>query len=295
MRTFCACLAFSAVTVFAQPAPPPTTAPAPFSVTVGVVAATNEDEAKAQSDTLARFVGQALKASVRSRVFTDQEALAVAIGKSEVDVALIGPLGYLRIDPRAKAALLFRTVRSGQKTYRSVLFGPPKGKLTSLEALKKEKKLLKVAWVETSSATGYLIPKAQLLAAGINPAQSFEVQDFLGSHDAVCKAVLEGKYDVGATFSDAGGKLTGCVAPLGKKSESLTIIALSTEVPNDVVVASPGFSKEKGLSLTAAAKVASTTADGQKTLKAALMAEGVTDVSEEDFTPVRKALESFGK
>lgn len=290
MRKFCACLALSAASVLAQPAPP-----APVGVTVGVVAATNEEGAKTQSDALARFVGQALKQSVRSRVFPDQEALAAAIAKSDVDLALIGPLGYLRIDPKARATLLFRTVRAGQKTYRSVLFAPPGSKLTSLEGLKKEKKLLKVAWVETSSATGYLIPKAQLLAAGINPAQSFEVQDFLGSHDAVCKAVLEGKYDVGATFSDAGGKLSGCVGPLGKKSESLTVIALSTEVPNDVVVASPNFSKEKGASLAAAAKVAAVSREGQQTLKAALLAEGVADVTEEDFAPVRKALDSFGK
>ncbi len=84
------------------------------------------------------------------------------------------------------------------------------------------------------------------------------------------------------------------MAPLGKKSESLTTVALSTEVPNDVVVAASTFSKDQGLALTTAAKVAGASADGQKTLKAAMLAEGVADVSEEDFTPVRKALDTFG-
>lgn len=292
-----------ASTVFAQgtPAPAPApAAPAPSGqqqvVIVGVVASVNDEVAKKQADALASFVGIAIKEQTISRVFADQEALAVAVGKSEVDVALMGPLAWLRVDPKAKAQLLFRTVREGKSTYKSVLFAAPKAKWTSLDALKKEKKPLKVAWVETSSATGYVIAKATLLAYGINPAQAFETQDFLGSHDAVCKAVSEGKYDLGATFSDQAKnttRVTGCISALGKKADSLTVVAMSAEVPNDVVVAAPKFSAAKGAAIAAQAKAWAKTADGQKYLKNALLAEGVADVTDADFAPVRSALDAF--
>ncbi|MFZ5442917.1 MAG: phosphate/phosphite/phosphonate ABC transporter substrate-binding protein [Myxococcota bacterium] len=292
MRTLCAVLTLVASSALAQkPAAP--AAPVQTAVIVGVVAATNDEAAKKQSEALASFVAAAVKDTALPRVYPDQEALALAVGKGEVDVALMGPLAYLRVDPKAKVQLLVRTVRQGKSTYRSVLFAAPASKLTSLEALKKEKRPLKVAWVETSSATGYVIAKATLLGAGINPAQSFETQDFLGSHDAVCKAVLEGKYDLGATFSDPGptARVSGCVGALGKKADTLKVVALSAEVPNDVLVAAPKFAKTDAL--VAAAKAASASADGKKTLAAALLAEGVADVKDEDFAPVRKALDAF--
>jgi phosphonate transport system substrate-binding protein len=259
-----------------------------------VVAALNDEVAKKQADALASFVGSAVREMTLPRVYPDQEALAVAVSKGEVDVALMGPLAYLRLDPKAKTQLMFRTVRQGKSTYRSVLFAPPTSKLTSLELLKKSKTPLKVAWVETSSATGYVIPKAVLIQAGINPAQAFETQDFLGSHDAVCKAVIEGKYDLGATFSDSNtAVVSGCAGALGKRVTSLKIVAMSSEVPNDVMVASPKFGQGKVDAIVAAAKGAGASADGQKSLRAALLAEGVAEVKDEDFAPLRKALDAF--
>ena len=136
------------------------------------------------------------------------------MSKGEVDVALMGPIAYLRVDPKVKAQLMFRTVRNGKSTYRSVLFAPPTSKLTSLEALKKSKTPLKV-------------------------------------------------------------------------------VVMSSEVPNDVMVSAPKFSQGKVDAIIAAAKAAATTADGKKALQAALLAEGVADVKDEDFAPLRKALDAF--
>lgn len=288
-----ALLALAAFAQGAKAAPPP---PVQTAVLVGVVAAVNDEVAKKQADALASFVAVALKETTLPRVYADQEALAIALGKGEIDLALMGPLGYLRLDPKAKTQLLVRMVRKGKGTYRSVLFAPPTSKLTSLELLKKSKTPLKVAWVETSSATGYVIAKATLLQAGINPAQAFEVQDFLGSHDAVCNAVMEGKYDVGATFNDMApnaSKVTGCVGALGKKVDTLKVVAMSSEVPNDVLVSAPKFPQGKVDAIVAAAKAAGTTAEGKKTLQAALLADGVADVKDEDFAPIRKALDAF--
>ena len=288
--------ALLSLAAFAQGAKAAPAGPAQTAVLVGVVAAVNDEVAKKQADALASFVAVAIRETTLPRVYPDQEALAVALGKGDIDVALMGPLGYLRLDPKAKTQLLVRMVRNGKGTYRSVLFAPPSSKLTSLELLKKSKTPLKVAWVETSSATGYVIAKATLLQAGINPAQAFETQDFLGSHDAVCKAVMEGKYDVGATFSDGAAnasKVTGCVGALGKKVDTLKVVAMSSEVPNDVLVSAPKFPQGKVDAIVAAAKATSTTADGKKTLQAALLADGVADVKDEDFAPIRKALDAF--
>ena len=277
MRLFLLVTALTSALATAQP------------VVVGVVASTTPDAAQPQADALASLVGGAVKDTAVGKVFPDQEALALAIARGQVDLGLVGPLGWLRIDPKAKAQLVVRTVRQGKTTSRAVLFAPPKSRFTSLEVVKKEKRPLRVAWTETSSATGYVLPKAALLAAGVNPAQSFETQDFLGSHDAVCTAVSEGRYDLGATFSDAGGKVSGCAHVLGARAAALQVVAMSPEVPNDVLAAAPAFPRER---LEALVKVLTLPAN-QKRVQAALLADGVAAVSDADFAPVRAALDAF--
>ncbi len=134
------------------------------------------------------------------------------------------------------------------------------------------------------------MPRALLLSEGINPVQAFDTQDFLGSHDAVCSAVAAGKYDVGATFNDPpdGDRISGCRDALGRKATALKAIAFSQEVPNDVLVASQRYPDEKAAALFAAAKAAK-----RETLEAAFLADGVAPVSDEDFAPIRKALDSL--
>ena len=279
MRSLLAAVLMLSLPVFAQ---------GPATV-VGVVASTSPKTAEDQAQALAGFIGSTLKGTARFRIFPDQEALSVALANGDVDVALMGPLAWLRV-PAGKGKLLVRTVRGGKSTYRSVLFSGPKSKFTSLAALKKSKATLKVAWVETSSASGYIVPKAMLLLNGINPVQAFDTQDFLGSHDAVCKAVMEGQYHVGATFSDpgVGSKVTGCEKALGREAAKLKVIALSEEVPNDVLAVSEKFGEGRAQALADAAKAAS-----KETLAAAFLADGVADVKDEDFTPIRKALDAF--
>lgn len=280
------------------PAPAPAPAPAKEFFTVGLVASLNDDKAAAQADSLAGFLGGTVGKTTRSRIFHDYDELAAALGSGSVDFALMGPLAFLRVDPK-KSALLFRTVRKGKATYRAVLFAKPGSALKSLDAVRKGKSL-KVGWVDASSATGYLIPKALLLQNGINPVEVFEVQDFVGSHDAVCTGVAEGKWDVGATFTDdpapAAPKVTGCQAVLGqKKADALTIVAVSGEIPNDVLVASAAVPKALTDKVVAATKALAGSDAGKKTLSNALLAEGVADVTSADFEPVRKALDAFHK
>lgn len=293
-RLLSALVVVSSLVVFAEPEVP--REPARAALIVGVVASQNPESAKAQAAALSGFVGNALRETAVSRVYPDQEGLALAVAKGDVDYAVMGPLAYLRIDPKANAQLVFRTIRNGKATYRSVLFATA-GKKTTLETIRKASGL-KVAWVEPSSASGYLLAKAHLMRAGINPVQVFTVQDFLGSHDAVCKAVAAGTYDVGATYSDPtpnATKVSGCESALGKAAAKLTVVTATDEVPNDVLVAAPNVKRAKVELLREAGKAAPGSESGKDSLKAAFLAEAVADVTDADFAPVRTALDAFAR
>lgn len=273
--------------------------PEPRSYTVGIMAALDEKTAAAQGIALGRFVSDVTGKPVADRVFKDYEALALAVAKGEVDFGLMGPLAYLRAETASKVQLVFRTVRNGQATYRAVLFAKPGSKLQSLADVKKASGL-KVGWVDTSSATGYVLAKSMLMMAGIDPVKVFTVQDFAGSHDAVCKGVLDGTWDLGATFAEnpppGKAQASGCTTALGpKQAAAMAVVAETAPVPTDVLVAAPRISADLLARLNAAGKKAMKDPAGKKSLQAALLAEGVADVAPLDFDPVRKALESFQK
>lgn len=285
--------------VTAKPAPKPfelTPAPA-GTLTAGLIVSSGTTTAQEQSDAFALFVQKALAKPARAVVFPDYDTLADALAAGKVDLAFLAPMAYVRTTAQGKVTPVAKVVRNGQATYRSVLFGPASGAVTDLETLKKGSEL-KVAWVDPSSATGYIFAKALLLQKGINPAGVFKDQAFLASHDAVCKAVAEGKAQVGASYSiDPAAEvkeITGCKNALpGDAAAALKVIAVTDAIPNDVLAVKDGFPEDARAALDDAARKLSESDEGKKTLQSAFHAEGFTDVKDEDYGPIRAALLVF--
>ncbi|HEY3450480.1 MAG TPA: phosphate/phosphite/phosphonate ABC transporter substrate-binding protein [Myxococcales bacterium] len=284
----------------AKPAPKPfelTAAPA-GTLTAGLIVSSGTTTAQEQSDAFALFLQKALAKPARAVVFPDYDTLADALAAGKVDVAFLAPMAYVRTTAQAKITPVAKVLRNGQATYRSVLFGPAASAINNLDELKKANEL-KVAWVDPSSATGYIFAKALLMQKGINPAGVFKDQAFLASHDAVCRAVAEGQAQVGASYSIATGaepvkEITGCQNALpGAGAAALKVIAVTDAIPNDVLAVKDGFPEEARAALDAAARALSQSDEGKKTLAAAFHAEGFTDVRDEDYAPVRAALLVF--
>ena len=278
--------------------PMPDLTPAAAGVlTSGMVASTNDAAVQAQSAAFGAFVKQTTGKETRPLLFPDYDSLASAISKGMVDVAFMPPLAFVRAQAQAKVSALGKAIRNGQSTYRSVLFGNASAKVKTLEELKKAKDL-RAAWVDSSSATGYIFPKALLYTNNIDPQGLFVTQDFLGKHDAVCLAVEGGKADLGATFSDdpAAGPAThatGCRNALGDKADKLAIIAATENIPNDVLAVRANFPEDLKKAVQDGANGLSGSDEGKKTLKTAFLAEGFAPVTEEDFNPVHNALGAF--
>jgi hypothetical protein len=119
-----------------------------------------------------------------------------------------------------------------------------------------------------------------------------------GSPLQLLRAVSAGKYDVGATYSDPtpnSTRISGCEGVLGKEVAKLSLVTVTDEVPNDVLVAAPDVKREKVELLRAAGKTAPNSEAGKDLLKAALLADGVAEVGDSDFDPIRKALDAFAR
>jgi phosphonate transport system substrate-binding protein len=169
---------------------------------------------------------------INSRSYQD---LAAELEKGRVDYAWMSPTLMLLTSEHIQLRPLLSAVRDGTTDYCAALFVADEMPIESVEELQGRT----IAWVDTTSASGYLLPRLQLAARGIDPTRFFRQELFLRSHAEVVKAVLDGRADVGATYAHrpAEGepiKRAGFidVAPTRK----VRVLEWSNPIPNDMIV-----------------------------------------------------------
>jgi len=142
--------------------------------------------------------------TVKPYVVGDYTAVIEALINKKVDVALLGPFSYVSAHARDSAIVPFAVgVRADTHTttYHSVIVVTDKWYrrgIKNLSSLKSHAKEITFAFVDPKSTSGYLIPKAALLEAGINPDKDFKKIVFSGGHDAVEFAIKHDQVDAGA-------------------------------------------------------------------------------------------------
>lgn len=260
---------------------------------LGVVAVLGRDAAAKDGRALAAWLAARTGKRVSAEVFSDYDAAADALVDGRVDVAWLPPLQAFNVQ-LGGARSLAKVLRGGKDHYYSALFvaaSSPVKSPTELSAAR-------AAWVDRNSATGHVFAVAALAKAGVKAERALASQKYLGSHAAVCKAVLEGRADVGATFSDepaAGGAhaLDGCIQALSaRKAAGLRIIGTPSRVPSDVFFARKELTASDATSLQAAVLALPGSREGQRLLSGVLHADGVAPFQADDLLPVQRALEA---
>jgi phosphonate transport system substrate-binding protein len=113
-------------------------------------------------------------------------------------------------------------------TYHSVIVARKDHNIRSLADLRGRT----FAFVDPSSTSGHLFPKAAMLRAGLKPDTELRAI-FAGSHDASVIAVQNGKVDAAAV---ADGLLDAAIARNMVKAEDLVVVWKSEPIPASPVV-----------------------------------------------------------
>lgn len=163
------------------------------------------------------------------------EDLATELERDRVDYAWMSPTLVILLNERIQLRPLLSAVREERTEYNSALFVDGAKPYKFMEELRGST----VAWVDVTSAAGYLLPRLQLAARGIDPTRFFGKELFVHSHTEVVRAVLSGAADVGATYGQRPTdgepiKRAGFidVAP----DRHVRVLEWSRPIPNDVIV-----------------------------------------------------------
>ena len=200
-------------------------------LTIGLIPAEDSQAMIESSRLVLDSLQQQLGMPVKPFVATDYNGVIEALRSKKLDVAYLGPFSYVLANQVAdvEAFAVAVTKKTGQSAYKSVIIARKDSGLAKTADLKGHT----FAFVDPTSASGQLFPKAGLLQAGYDPETFFGRVIFSGSHDASILAVANKKVDAAAV---ADRILASAIAKGQVKADELEIVWSSNPIPESPMV-----------------------------------------------------------
>jgi phosphate/phosphite/phosphonate ABC transporter binding protein len=198
--------------------------------------ATRKAEFGPKLSRLADWVGARAGVGLTARVATSYEELARLIREEAVDVAWLPPIVFVYLEREGVAVPLVSNWRAGLASYHAALVVRTNARIHTLQSLRGAR----AAWVDPHSASGYVLPRIQLIALGVDPRQVLAEESFVGSHEAVIRALMEDRADVGATYAnvnEAGVAVRGGWTDVPGGAEAVRVLTTFGTIPGDLVAA----------------------------------------------------------
>jgi phosphonate transport system substrate-binding protein len=199
--------------------------------------------AKLRMDDFAVLLGKLAGVDVGIVSANTYEELAKLLYKRQVDLAWMPPIPFIALERKKRAVPLVTHHRGGSTQFHAVLFVRKSSRVRSPQGLAGKR----AAWVDVHSASGFVLPRVQLAALGVDPREAFTEERFYGSHEAVVRAVVGGRADLGATYARldrSGDVVNGPWSDLPGAEESIRVLATFGRIPSDVIVARADLSEK---------------------------------------------------
>lgn len=169
-----------------------------------------------------------------------------AVAQNQVEFALLAPLSYV-LAKEAEPGLepLVQTLSEGKTSYSAYLFverGSPFHNVGDLRGAR-------VAFVDERSTSGFLLPYAQLLDAGIIPELDLAEISFVGDHVGTLRAVAEGRADAAASYADVVPWAAETAREEGWELPAFRLLGNAGRIPLDVLCATPGVGESVKIAL----------------------------------------------
>ena len=223
---------------------------------------------------------------VQSTIVLSYTAAIEQMQAGRFEGAFLPPLAYVLAHDRYDVRVVLTAIRKGSPTYRGEIITRADSGINAIQDLKGKT----FGFVEASSASGHLYPKTLLITNGINPDKDLKEVTFVGSHDSVVMAVLQGRIQAGACFDDARTRLLQTEPDVLEKTK---VIAFTPAIPADTFslradCVGPFYDKLVG-SLEQLGK-----AGKESVLFKIYEIEGLVPAQDSDYNPIRDMVKTLG-
>ncbi|GAB6282200.1 MAG: phosphate/phosphite/phosphonate ABC transporter substrate-binding protein [Ignavibacterium sp.] len=221
-------------------------------------------------------------------------AVVEAFGSKKADIASINTFSYLLANEKYGANALLRVVRdNNQINYRGQIVARTDRGIDSLQDLNNRS----IAYVDPSSTSGYILPKALLDEKGIKPLEVV----FGMKHDNVITMVYQGQVDAGATYYAPPDPKTGKILDARMRVQTqfpdvekkVKIIALTDEIPNDPIVFRKDLPEEMKMKIVDAMINFVSTPKGQEAMYRIYDIRNLIPAKDSDYDVLRDKLKKL--
>ncbi len=261
-------------------------------IIIGFNPAENADTVETNGKAFSQYFKQKTGLAVKIFVSSDYTALIEALRSGRIDFAFMPPFSFVKAEEMANAQVLLKSVRKGKSILYSAIIVRADKPYKKIEDLKGKN----IAWVDPSSTSGHIFPKAQLKTKKhIDADTFFDKQIFAGAHDALVLSVLNGTVDAGATFvNDSKGEEGAWHIFLRTPEEQkkIRMIYVTEGIPADTMATTKKFITEnKALvdKVVEAMKNMHKNEKGKHILNVLYHIDSMVPAESQDYQPIRDA------
>ncbi|MGO8992705.1 MAG: phosphate/phosphite/phosphonate ABC transporter substrate-binding protein [Polyangiaceae bacterium] len=211
--------------------------------TLGLASVQGAESAREPLTQFVTWMGARAQIAISTKAVASYAALAKSVREGALDVVWLPPVLYVALERDGLVVPLVSNHRGGEAAFHGVLLVRTNAPIHTLDGLRG----LRAAWVDPCSASGYVMPRIQLAALGIDPRKAFAEEVFTGSHDAAVRAVVDGEADVTATFAriDGAGHVTsGSWSQVPEARAQVRVLWTLGAIPSDVIAARTAYPAE---------------------------------------------------
>jgi phosphonate transport system substrate-binding protein len=221
-------------------------------------------------------------------------AVVEAFGTKKADIAGINTFSYLMANDKYGAEARLRVVRDGNEiSYRGQIITRVDSGIDSIDEIEGRT----IAFVDPSSTSGYILPKALLDRRGIKPSE----QVFAMRHDNVVTMVYQKQVEVGATYYAPPHPETGIMLDARMRvlkqfpdvEDKIKIIGFTEDIPNDPWVFRKDMDEDMKQKIIDALLKFVATEHGRESLYEIYDIIGLIPTRDEDYNDLRKMLKDL--
>jgi phosphonate transport system substrate-binding protein len=143
---------------------------------------------------IANYLERKLGMKVEFTPVSDYPAAVEALVNKKVDLVWFGGFTHVQAQIRSGGKIIPIAQREEDTKFQSVFIAKTDSGIKTLTDMKGKQ----VSFGSQSSTSGHLMPRSNLLNAGINPERDFRRIAYSGAHDATIASVVSGKVDAAA-------------------------------------------------------------------------------------------------
>lgn len=192
---------------------------------VGIASA----EALKKFNPLTEFLKKKLQKKIELKVAFNNENVLKDFGHGKIHFSYIAPSTFVKANKKYGTQAIAKTILYGKSSYRSVIVAKKDSEINTLEDLKRRT----FAFGKTHSLSSYIVPRILLLDAGIDLKDLFHF-DYLGSHEEIINAILNGSFDAGGVTEHVANYF----------QDKLKFIKISNDLPNNVICVKKNLSQK---------------------------------------------------